>query len=75
MNPKLVRLCEWTMFYDMVYQHPDRPSQDVIEDDELLDRWWAEQVKEWENKFASPHQRKSAGKSAWEHEEVIVFDS
>jgi hypothetical protein len=33
-------LVVWADLYDMVYQHPDCPATEVVEDDDLLDGWF-----------------------------------
>lgn len=32
-------LVSWSILYDNVYEHPESPSQEVIDDDALLDSW------------------------------------
>jgi hypothetical protein len=36
-------LCHWSMLYDSVYESMECPGSDVIEDDELLNRWFIDQ--------------------------------
>lgn len=36
-------LVSWSIVYDNVYEHPECPSSDVIQNDELLDAWLHEQ--------------------------------
>lgn len=33
-------LLSWTLLYDNVYEHPDRPDYEVIENNDLLDAWF-----------------------------------
>jgi hypothetical protein len=42
----------WSKMYDNVYESMDCPSDDVIEDDDLLDGWFAVQRKKRENNRA-----------------------
>ena len=34
-----VMLLYWSRVYDQVFEDPDKPDQDIIEDDEKLDKW------------------------------------
>lgn len=34
---------KWIVFYNRVFSHPDRPDDDIIDDDDALDRWLTEQ--------------------------------
>tara|TARA_R100001163_G_scaffold1295_3_gene1977 strand:- start:17898 stop:18959 length:1062 start_codon:yes stop_codon:yes gene_type:complete len=36
-------LLMYSKMYDNVYEHPERPSDDVIKDDDMLDGWFAKQ--------------------------------
>lgn len=36
-------LMYWSQVYDMAYESLDRPTQEVINDDELLDKWFEDQ--------------------------------
>jgi len=40
----------WLDFYDNVYSMPDKPSDDIIENDILLDDWWDKKIKEYQSK-------------------------
>lgn len=33
-------LVQWSMMYDYAFNHPDRPGDDIIEDDEKFDAWY-----------------------------------
>ena len=37
--PLRVDFMTWVAFYDKIYSHPEKPPNDVIEDDESLDAW------------------------------------
>ncbi len=41
-------LCSFSNMYDNIYESPDAPDQDVIEDDDCLDGWMIEQKRESE---------------------------
>jgi len=52
----------WLAFYDKIYSHPERPSEEVIEDDEALDAWLRK--KQFDNKQAEiqmKHQNTGGG--------------
>ena len=34
-----MRLVYWSSFYDDIYNHPERPDEDTIKNDKLLDAW------------------------------------
>lgn len=36
----------WSMMYDSVYESMDRPSDEIVEDDDKLDKWFEEQKEE-----------------------------
>jgi len=40
------RLSQWSIFYDNVYENPNCPSDDIIDDDDILDGWAIKQRKE-----------------------------
>lgn len=67
-------LCWWSEFYDKVFDHPERPDRYIIEDNDSLDEWIEQQHKKSEEErkkrgFAS----KTGRKSAFSHQEVVVF--
>jgi len=75
-----LNLVYWSNFYDNVYNMmPDqRPSDDVIEDDELLDKFMEEYYKELSNEASIARSNKAKGKgplSAFDAEEVIITQS
>ncbi len=43
-------LVYWSQVYDMVYESYDRPKQEIIEDDDLLDSWLIRQDEKTQNK-------------------------
>ena len=36
-------MCYWSLLYDNIFEHPESPTQEVINDDALLDDWLLEQ--------------------------------
>jgi hypothetical protein len=77
-NPSQVALSYWFSFYDSIYEHPERPPQKIINNDDLLDKWVEDKTKEMEDR-AKKSNSKYGGqyqpKGALDHEEVIVFDN
>jgi hypothetical protein len=69
-------LVYWSNFYDQVYSMSpeNRPADDIIHDDELLDAYMTDYYKELEKDFQSARSKKKFGKrmSAFDAEEVIV---
>lgn len=39
----------WSIIYDNIYEHPESPGQDIINNDDLLDAWMDKQRKERES--------------------------
>lgn len=71
-----VGLCWWSKFYDSVFSHPERPPQEIIDDNKKLDEWIKKQA------IKSDYERRklrssSSGvhKSVFDHDEVILFDN
>lgn len=47
-------LTYWSTIYDSVYGAIERPSKDIIEDDDLLDSWFIRQGEKIDNKTQTP---------------------
>jgi hypothetical protein len=74
-NPSQIALAYWFSFYDSVYEHPERPPMNIINNDDLLDKWVEEQSKEVEKRAKKNSKGiNTARKGALEHDELIVFD-
>lgn len=74
-NINQVALSFWSSFYDNIYEHPDRPEQKIIENDDLLDKWVQDQAKKMEERARKNSKGYRDKKiSALDHDEVIVFD-
>lgn len=71
-----VRFCDWMMFYDSVYESDDRPSDDIISDNERIDQWFKNKVKEIEREREKyMRSKKGVGnRSAYDHHDVLEFD-
>ncbi len=75
-----LNLVYWSSYYDQIYSMmpTDRPSDDTINDDELLDTYMEEYYKELNNETSILKERKIKTKgtlSAFDSEEVIVTQS
>jgi hypothetical protein len=75
-----LNLVYWSNFYDSIYNMmPDqRPSDDVIEDDDLLDKFMEEYYKELSNEASIARSTRAKNKgpmSAFDAEEVIITQS
>jgi len=71
-----LHLVYWSAFYDGVYEHPERPPQRIIENDELLDAWVHEQTEALEKRAREGRQASptSAPLSAADYDEIVIFD-
>lgn len=75
-----LNLVYWSNYYDQIYQMlpTDRPSDEVINDDEMLDKFMEEYYNEMNNETSIQKERKIKNKgtlSAFDSEEVIVTQS
>lgn len=69
-----VSLTWWSRFYDNIFEHPERPPMEIIEDNKKLDKWIEEQTKKQEEERKKRARKFRGGlKSAFDHDEVIVF--
>lgn len=76
-NINQVHLAFWSNFYDNIFEHPERPENKVIDNDDLLDKWVRDKTKEMEELQKKNRHTKNYGsssKSAYDHEDVIIFD-
>lgn len=71
-------LVHWSIAYDNVYDAYERPSEDVIEDDDLLDSWFIRQHEKMEartNKAAGENQTKGKSpRKGGRNEQFIMAD-
>ena len=49
-SPEQQSLLYWSQVYDSVYESMDRPPDDIIDDDEALDKWFEDQSKKRKQK-------------------------
>lgn len=68
-----VSLCYWFDFYDMVYEHIERPPDRVLRSIGELDRWVKYQISKAE-KERLEYLNKSGDKHPTSHQNVILFD-
>jgi len=47
-SPEQLTLMMYARMYDNVYEHPEKPGDDIINDDDMLDGWFAKQRREAE---------------------------
>jgi hypothetical protein len=47
-SPEQITLMMYARMYDNVYEHPEKPGEEVINDDDVLDGWFAKQRREAE---------------------------
>lgn len=63
LTPDQVALCLYSRMYDNVYEHPEKPTEKVIADDDMLDGWFAKQRKEIEESKERKELEKVSGMS------------
>lgn len=74
----MLNLAYWTNYYNNIYEMmpEDRPSDEVIEDDDALDAFMDKYYKDKEREYSKRKLKKSGNKlSASDHEEVIITRS
>ncbi len=79
-DPNQLSLMYWTEFYNSIYEMmpEDRPSDDIIEDDESLDAYMEEYLKERNRDIMAARGSKGISRgrrNAFSHDEVIVTRS
>jgi len=47
-SPNQSRLCMFSKMYDSVYEHPESPKEEIIQDDDCLDGWFIHQKRKAE---------------------------
>jgi len=73
-NINQVALVFWSNFYDNIYEHPERPEQKIIDNDDLLDKWVEDQAKKMEENSRKNSKRYKNATNTLDYDEVIVFD-
>ena len=66
-------LLAWSTMYDNIYESPDAPDEDVINDDDLLDGWTISQKKKREREKAQAELEKKMGDKAQGAGEVFLM--
>lgn len=65
----------WSQVYDAAYEAYERPSQEVIDNDELLDKWFADQSKKQKTKDVIAGKSKGrfgVSEGVGKHSEVMI---
>jgi hypothetical protein len=75
MTKSQYELCYWSNVYDSVYESPDYPGQDVVEDDEALDEWFIEQNKKYNNGGSKKTNKPTNSKIANASEVFVKVDT
>lgn len=73
-NINQVALAFWSNFYDNIYEHPERPEQKIIDNDDLLDKWVEDQAKKMEEMSKKNSKKYKNASNTLDYDEVIVFD-
>lgn len=55
LNFRQTQLLNWSYFYDWVYEIYDSPPENIIQDDEALDRWYAKRKEKEKEKDLKNH--------------------
>lgn len=66
------RFAHWMQFYDGIYQSLDCPDEWIIQDNHLLDKWWAAKLDEFE-KDKKGRKSGNKGRSALAHDVVTLY--
>jgi hypothetical protein len=64
-------LVSYSLLYDSVYEHPECPPDDVVEDDDRLDGWLIEQRRERESR-AGKHEAERLSAGVKDKQEVFL---
>jgi hypothetical protein len=62
------------MYYDSIYECPDKPPAHVIDNDDLIDKWYEKKINELEANMRESN-RNNKSSVAYDYDEVIVFSS
>jgi hypothetical protein len=70
-----VKFAYWMQFYDMIYQADDAPDDSIIADNDRVDQWFENKMKEVEaSRRQVLAQKKGVGtRSAFNHESVTLY--
>lgn len=68
-------LVSYTMMYDSVYEHPEKPPENVINDDDMLDGWMITQRRNMEKNQKQDQILKGSSKLGKAQEVFIFTDS
>jgi hypothetical protein len=62
------------MFYDSIYECPDKPPAHVINNNDLIDKWYEKKIDEIEANMRESNRMHNSS-NAYDYDEVIVFSS
>lgn len=65
-------LCIYSDMYDSVYKHSERPSDSIIEDDDMLDGWLISQSREIEKDRTTRDVEQALGPKTSRHDEILL---
>lgn len=72
LSPDQRMLLIWSKIYDSIYESPDCPPEEVMEDDDCLDGWMIVNARKREQERKSEHGYKPGDKFA-KHDEVFIM--
>ena len=75
LNSEQRSLINWSKFYDSIQEHMEAPSEDVIQDDDLLDGWLIIQNRKRERDKLEKEIDKKIGKNKGAQEVYVMADS
>lgn len=64
-NEEQKAIVGWSCLYDSIFEHPDCPSDDIINDDDMLDGWMIDQKRQREDR-----QTKKSGEELINNEKI-----
>ncbi len=67
------RIILYSMMYDNIYEHPDKPSDEIINDDDALDGWKLLQKKKREREDSQKSVEEKMNKKIAEADEVFIM--
>ncbi len=66
------RLVQWSSFYDSVYEIPECPTEEIIQDDDILDGWSIKRRKEYESEKKKQFGENVLGKKHEKADELFL---
>ena len=75
LNAEQRSLINWSKFYDSIHEHMEAPTDEVIQDDDLLDGWLILQNRKREREKLEKEVDKKIGKNKGAQEVYVMADS